>query len=149
MENNNVIQMEQSLAHVDYKSGKYQLMKTHADNVALLAEESCSLPELKDLVKLIGIFHDVGKLGQVNQEDLKNILKHGDEVHKHGLDHSTAGGRLIQELIKGWPISEFISTAIYFHHGVGDCINLETGESLQQHRNKKEIEYEWIKKKFF
>ena len=42
MENkNNVIQMEQSLAHVDYKSGKYQLMKTHADHVELLAEESC------------------------------------------------------------------------------------------------------------
>ena len=57
MENkNSVIQIEQSLAHVDYKSGKYQSMKTHADNVALLAEESCSLPELKVLVKLIESF---------------------------------------------------------------------------------------------
>lgn len=150
MENkNSVIQIEQGLAHVDYKSGKYQAMKVHADNVALLAEESCSLPELKDLVKLIGILHDAGKLGQVNQEDLKNILKQGDEVHKHGLDHSTAGGRISQELIREWPVSEFISTAIYFHHGVGDCIDFETGQSLQQHRNKKEIEYEWIKKKFF
>lgn len=144
-----VIPTERNLAHVDYESGRTQTMREHADHVAFLAENSCSLPEMNDLVKLIGILHDAGKLSQANQKDFENILNQGDEVHKHGLDHSTAGGRLSQELIKEWPVSEFISTAIYFHHGVGDCIDLKNGQSLQRHRNEKEIEYEWIKKKFF
>ena len=50
------------------------------------------------------MLHDVGKLGTENQDDFKNIKKFGDKVHKHGLDHSTAGGRLALELIKAWPV---------------------------------------------
>lgn len=55
---------------------------------------------MKILVSLIGVFHDVGKLGRENQEDFERILQYGDDTHKHGLDHSTAGGRLIRELMK-------------------------------------------------
>lgn len=98
---------------------------------------------------MLGILHDAGKLGTENQDDFKKILKLGDKVHKHGLDHSTAGGRIARELIKEWSVSEFISTLIYFHHGMEDCINLENGQSLQERRLKKEIEYECIKEKFF
>ena len=76
---------------------------------------SCSLEELKPLIVLIGILHDIGKFGRENQEDFKNILVQGNESHKHGLDHSTAGGRLAQELIKEGSVAEFISTVIYFH----------------------------------
>ena len=65
------------------------------------------------------------------------------------MDHSTAGGRLIRELLKEKSVSEFISTVIYFHHGMGDCINLDNGQSLQQQRDEKQIEYDWIKEEFF
>ncbi|WP_443657965.1 hypothetical protein, partial [Dorea sp.] len=57
--------------------------------------------------------------------------------------------RLAQELIKEGSVAEFISTVIYFHHGMGDCINLDNGQGIQQHRNEKEIDYEWIKEEFF
>ncbi|WP_244093726.1 CRISPR-associated endonuclease Cas3'' [Blautia schinkii] len=124
-------------------------MQEHAGNVVLFLSNVCELPELKNLVELAGILHDAGKLGTKNQDDFKNIRKLGDKVHKHGLDHSTAGGRLALELIKEWPVSEFISTLIYFHHGMEDCINLENGQSLQERRLKKEIEYAYIKEKFF
>ena len=143
------IQITENLAHVDYESGRYQSMKKHLENVAFMAESSCSLEELKPLIVLIGILHDIGKFGRENQEDFKNILVQGNESHKHGLDHSTAGGRLAQELIKEGPVAEFISTAIYFHHGMGDCINLDNGQKIQQHRDEKDIDYEWIKKEFF
>ena len=43
-------------------------------------------------------------------------------------------------------VSEFISTVIYFHHGMGDCINLDNGQSLQQQRDEKQIDYDWIKR---
>lgn len=136
-------------AHVDYETERVQSMQEHAGNVAFFSSNVCELPELKNLVELAGILHDAGKLGAANQNDFKNILKMGDKVHKHGLDHSTAGGRIALELIKEWPVSEFISTLIYFHHGMEDCINLESGQSLQERRLKKEIEYAYIKEKFF
>ena len=56
--------------------------------------------ELDKETIVAGILHDAGKLGTKNQDDFKNIRKLGDKVHKHGLDHSTAGGRLALELIK-------------------------------------------------
>ena len=142
-------QITENLAHVDYESGRCQSMKEHLENVAFMAENSCSLEELKPLIAIIGILHDIGKFGRENQEDFKNILVQGNESHKHGLDHSTAGGRLAQELIKEGSVAEFISTVIYFHHGMGDCINLDNGQGIQQHRNEKEIDYEWIKEEFF
>ena len=145
----NKIEIKRDLAHVDYESGRYQTMKEHSENVANYAVETCSLSELKMLVTLIGLFHDAGKLGRENQEDFERILLYGEDTHKHGLDHSTAGGRLIRELLKEKSISEFISTVIYFHHGMGDCINLDNGQSLQQQRDEKQIDYDWIKKEFF
>ena len=148
-EKEETIYRNEPLAHVDHESGRTQTMKEHAGNVASFVENTCPLPDLKSLIILISILHDVGKLGRENQEDFINILNQGDEVHKHGLDHSTAGGRLIQELIKAGPVSEFISTVIYFHHGIGDCINLDNGQGLQDQRNDKEIDYERIKKDCF
>lgn len=140
---------ECKLAHVDYETKRCQSMQEHAGNVARFAKDACELPELRSIVELAGILHDAGKLGTANQDDFKNILELGDKVYKHGLDHSTAGGRIALELMKEEPVSEFISTLIYFHHGMEDCINLENGQNLQERRLKKEIEYRHIKEGFF
>lgn len=67
-------QITENLAHVDYESGRCQSMKEHLENVAFMAENSCSLEELKPLIAIIGILHDIGKFGRENQEDFKNIL---------------------------------------------------------------------------
>lgn len=135
-------------AHVDYKTKRCQSMKEHAENVAQFSEDICEIEELKNIVRLAGILHDAGKLSIVNQNDFKKILKIGDKAHKKRLDHSTAGGRLICELDKNDLMSEFISTLIYFHHGVEDCINLDTGQGLQKKRLDKDIDYEHIKEAF-
>lgn len=140
---------ECKLAHVDYETKRCQSMQEHAGNVARFAKDACELPELRSIVELAGILHDAGKLGTANQDDFKNILELGDKVYKHGLDHSTAGGRIALELMKEEPVSEFISTLIYFHHGMEDCINLENGQNLQERWLKKEIEYRHIKEGFF
>lgn len=136
------------LAHVDYETQRTQDAKTHLQNVADFALKNCPLPELDVLAYLVGILHDAGKLGEENQKDFEKILELGDQVHKNGLDHSTAGGRLIQELINVPIVTEMISTAIYFHHGIVDCINMETGASVQIQRREKEIQYEQIKERF-
>ena len=69
----NKIEIKRDLAHVDYESGRYQTMKEHSENVANYVAETCSLSELKILVSLIGVFHDVGKLGRENQEVLREF----------------------------------------------------------------------------
>ena len=104
---------ECKLAHVDYETKRCQSMQEHAGNVARFAKDACELPELRSIVELAGILHDAGKLGTANQDDFKNILELGDKVHKHGLDHSTAGGRIALELMKEEPVSEFISTPTF------------------------------------
>ena len=139
----------QKLAHVDHKSQRCQFMQEHSGNVACFSSRICELPELKSIVELAGFLHDAGKLGTENQADFRNILARGDEAHQYGLDHSTAGGRIVLELLRGNPASEFISMLIYFHHGLEDCINLENGQMLQERRLKKEIEYSRIKESFF
>lgn len=150
MKDNDIpVAINESLAHVDYKTGRCQLMRVHAENVDLFSQSICQLPVLENIMKMADILHDAGKLGEDNQEDFRNILNQGNDVHKHGLDHSTAGGKIAWEVIKEWPVAEFISTLIYFHHGINDCINLETGQSLQERRSEKQIEYDYIKDEFF
>lgn len=148
-ETNIPVAMNRQLAHVDYKTGRCQSMKEHVENILLFSKNICQLPMLESLIKLAKMLHDAGKLGTENQDDFESILKLGDQAHKHGLDHSTAGGRMALELIKVGPVAEFVSTLIYSHHGMEDCINLETGQSLQERRLKKEIEYDHIKECFF
>ena len=148
-ETNIPVAMNRQLAHVDYKTGRCQSIKEHVENILLFSKNICQLPMLESLIKLAKMLHDAGKLGTENQDDFESIQKLGDQAHKHGLDHSTAGGRMALELIKVGPVAEFVSTLIYFHHGMEDCINLETGQSLQERRLKKEIEYDHIKECFF
>ena len=147
-ENNDSNKEKEYLAHVDYEPQRTQDAKTHFQHVADFAYQNCPIQELKVLAYLTGIMHDAGKLGEENQKDFEKILKSGDQVHKNGLDHSTAGGRLIQKLVNLPVITEMISTVIYFHHGVADCIDLETGVSVQKQRREKEIPYGVIEKRF-
>lgn len=136
-------------AHVDYETKRIQFAEEHFGNVADFSTKICPIPELKNLVYLIGLLHDAGKLGCENQKDFENILKEGDHVHKHNLDHSTAGGRIARELLKEKTVSEFLSTVIYFHHGISDCIDLQSGYSMQERRAENQIEYNLISERFF
>lgn len=137
------------LAHVNYKTQTCQSMRTHIENIVNFFDEICKIDDIKNIRSITARFHDIGKLGKDNQEDFNNILEYGEEVHKHNLDHSTAGGRLLMELLGDNHASEFMSTIIYFHHGLSDCIDLKSGRSMQKHRQKKEIEFELIKERFF
>ena len=138
---------DEYLAHVDYETQRKQTMQEHMENTALFSKEICPLPELQNIVCLIAVLHDLGKLGSENQDDFQKILKYGDHVHKHNLDHSTAGGNIAKKLIKEKTFAELASTVIFSHHGLNDCIEMQTGETLQEHREKKKIEEELILKR--
>lgn len=140
---------EQFWAHVDYESGRVQPAEEHYCNVARFCEKSCSIQELRSISVVAGLLHDVGKLSDEIQTDYQNILQYGDEAHKHGLDHSTAGGQIVTELLGRNELSDALSTVIYSHHGLLDCIDLTDGEGLQERRLHKAIDYAKIKERFY
>ena len=81
----------------------------------------------------------------------------GTEQQRNDLDHSTAGGWIGEDLIEKMiedprvykAVAELLSNVIYFHHGIGDCISLKTGELVTEQRRRKEIAYEEIDQRFF
>lgn len=137
------------VAHVDYATQRQQSAREHLQNVADFAKSICPLPGLEAMIELIAVLHDAGKLAEENQQDFHNILKSGDQAHRHDLDHSTGGGRIAQELIEGEATAELVSNVIYFHHGLSDCIKMENGVSLQEERKQKNLDYKSIKERFF
>lgn len=144
-----ITETEQYLAHVVYKTGRKQFLGEHLGNVAEFAEQICTLSELKNISYLEAVLHDAGKLGLENQDDFEAILQYGEEVHKHNLDHSTAGGRIANDLWKNTALGKLISMMVYSHHGVQDCIDLKTGQTLEEKRRQKNIDYDLIRQRFF
>lgn len=147
-ENDRTLVIDEYLAHVDYTTQRKQTIQEHLENTCLFSQNICPLSELQNIVYLNAVLHDAGKLGGENQDDFHKILKYGDHVHQHNLDHSTAGGIIAKKLIKEKTLAELTSTVIFSHHGLNDCIDLQSGESLQEHREKKVIENPLIMERF-
>ncbi len=106
------------------------------------------------------LLHDVGKLSDEFYMYMKNILEKNEDTKQGQINHPSAGGRILKEIIgnkKGErKLYEFISYAIYSHHGLNDCIALKdngrdkkSGESLYEVRNRRHIDYSQIEDRLF
>lgn len=51
---------ENYIAHKNKENGKIQTIKEHSENTARLCMEM-SIPELKEINRIIGLLHDIGK----------------------------------------------------------------------------------------
>lgn len=136
-------------AHVNHETGDVQYLQEHLKNVRFMAEKNCPVPILKNMVQAAAILHDMGKYGEPFQEYMKNILKNGDKAQHKQIDHSSAGGLLAEDITRNAAVSNLISTTIYSHHGLLDCIDMESGEFLAEKRRKKELDFEIVKKRYF
>lgn len=45
--------------------------------------------------------------------------------------------------------AELLSTVVYSHHGISDCIDFESGCTLQERRAEKECQEDIVKERFF
>ena len=93
-------------------------------------QEKCPLEELTFVAWLIGFLHDRGKCSDNFQEYILNAIEGTGKVHKGDVNHSSAGGRIIEIMRPGTLVSKMIQTAIYSHHGLRDCLSPKTGSLL-------------------
>ncbi len=136
------------LAHVEPKTGRTQSIQEHLKNVCNLAEKNCPLDILNHLVCVAALLHDAGKLSEDFQEYMQEIQSSDENVKRRSIDHASAGGRLLEDMAGGHFVSRMVGTAIYSHHGLQDCIDLETGRDLTEKRREKEIDFATVKKRY-
>lgn len=136
------------LAHVEPETGRVQSIEEHLKNVCCLAEKNCPLNILNNLVCVAALLHDAGKFGEAFQEYMQEVQRYGKDVKRRSIDHASAGGRLLEAMAGEHFVSRMVGTAIYSHHGLQDCIDLETGKELTERRREKEIDFTTVKKRY-
>lgn len=114
-----------------------------------LAVRNCPLPILENIVRITALLHDAGKVSAEFQDYMESVRKYGEEAPKRMVDHTSAGGRMIRKLTKNKLLAELAATAIYSHHGLQDCINMDSGKSLIEQRVEKQIDMETIEERYF
>lgn len=137
------------LAHVVPESGATQSEKEHLSGTKELAERNCPLEILKNIVISGALLHDAGKLSEEFYAYMKDVLKNGEKARKQMIDHTSAGGRVLENITGRGPLSEFIGMAVYSHHGLQDGIEMETGTALFEKRWEKEIDFETVRQRYF
>lgn len=108
----------------------WQKLKVHLENTAQRSEEFAEKFNQKELGRIAGLFHDLGKYSEKFQDRLKGGPK---------VDHATAGAKEVVKLYNG--IGEYIlAHCIAGHHGG----LIDTGSGVDKvdlkSRLKKEIE---------
>ena len=140
---------EKYIGHVNSETKEIQSLKAHLENVRYLAEKNCPLELFRHIVQVTALLHDAGKTKQDFRDYMKDVLENGEHAIRRQIDHSSAGGLLVEDMTKFRSISSLIGTAIYAHHGLQDCIDMESGAGLAEKRRAKETEYEEIKSRYF
>lgn len=132
------------IAHTIPETGDIQFMEQHLLNVEKLSGANCPLQLMKNLAVITAILHDSGKFCREFQEYMQAVMESNGETVRRRIDHSTAGGRIALNLLPGTLSAKMISIAVYCHHGLQDCIDLESAVSLEEERQKKDIDLQTI-----
>jgi CRISPR-associated endonuclease/helicase Cas3 len=121
-----VLTVEEYIAHFREKDGAEQSVRDHLRNTAELAAEFGKVMGLASCCYLAGLLHDLGKYSDDFQRYIRKAQQ-GDESAKRGsVDHSTPGGKLINELCHNSQnpaqalLAEIVGDSIISHHsGLG------------------------------
>lgn len=112
------------IAHVRESDKKVQCLRNHLLQTKQLAEYFGAKLKLKHVAGLAGLLHDLGKFSDEFQEYIKEAAFSPKSVkNKRGsVDHSTAGGKLLFELLhdQNSPyqklLAEIVGNSIISHH---------------------------------
>ncbi len=141
------------IAHIRSNDQTIQSVREHLLDTKKLAEDWGHPFELNYVCGLAAMLHDMGKYSDAFQSYIKRAAA-GEKVKRGEVDHATAGGRLLFEMLKGKApqqlLGEVVSNAIISHHGnLHDYIHGEDSPFLQRVELKVLDEYEVCKNRFF
>ena len=124
-------------AHIiDEKSKREQSVQEHLHSVASIASHRAASLGLEATGRLLGLLHDMGKYTEEFDSYLENAVYHPEKVRRGEVNHSSAGARYLYELYGESPkqrerfTAQILAIVISSHHGLYDCINIDTGECL-------------------
>lgn len=132
-----------------------QPVSVHNIQTGSMAEIYCTVEYMAPLAYLAGILHDIGKYSEDFQIYIKQDKKKFNFLHRGDVNHATAGGNLIEDLLPKSNLSELIQLAIYSHHGLYDAIDLKRGVPLiekrqsEEYRKLEKIDIDHIKQRFY
>lgn len=114
----------QSIAHIRQRDGKIQTVEEHSIGVQRIAEWIGEKIGVKHIAGLAGMVHDVGKYSIKFREYILLAVQNPDNPPRRGsVDHSTAGGQLLDRFVKGRPLdrnlyllAEIVGNAVISHH---------------------------------
>jgi len=113
-----------SIAHIRQSDGKIQTVEEHSLNVKQIAESIGEKIGVKHIAGLAGLLHDIGKFSVKFKEYILLASQNPDNPPRRGsVDHSTAGGQLLDRFVKSGPrdknlymLAEIVCNAIISHH---------------------------------
>ncbi|MBR2077972.1 MAG: CRISPR-associated endonuclease Cas3'', partial [Exiguobacterium sp.] len=142
------------IAHVRSSDRAIQTVKEHLLDAQELAEKWGSSLRISKVCGLAALLHDLGKYSDAFQDYIRRATA-GEKVTRGEVDHATAGGRLLFDMLKGTSVTkqllaEIVSNAIISHHGnLHDYVSGEESPFLKRVEMKTLEEYELCKYRFF
>lgn len=126
-----------------------QSWRTHVEQMVALARQNCPLPILQNILIVTIILHDAGKLSDDYQVWLNQIREKGIPLRNRSVDHMSAGGRIIERKVGDVLLTQMVATAVYSHHGLRDCIDMDMGETLSERYRRNTIDFATVENRFF
>lgn len=142
------------IAHVRSSDHAIQTVKEHLLDAQELAEKWGNSLRISKVCGLAALLHDLGKYSDAFQDYIRRATA-GEKVTRGEVDHATAGGRLLFDMLKGTSVTkqllaEIVSNAIISHHGnLHDYVSGEESPFLKRVEMKALEEYELCKYRFF
>ncbi|MDR2889464.1 MAG: CRISPR-associated helicase Cas3' [Lachnospiraceae bacterium] len=117
------------IAHIRSET-EQQTVLEHLEATATIAEEHGRPLNLSAIMFLTGLFHDFGKETKAFDDYIHKAFTDPRTVHRGEVNHSSAGGKYIYERFEkgddnSLVTAQLIATAIFSHHGLIDCVDIE------------------------
>ena len=133
--------MMEIAAHIRETDGREQSVAEHAKGVATLAERYGAVVSLGNFGKLLGLFHDAGKLNA----DFNRYIHGVGNFRRGEIDHCYAGAKYLctfsdENFPRRKNPSRLAARVILSHHGLHDWLT-EEGEDYFTRRTGKTERY--------
>ncbi|WP_214798737.1 MULTISPECIES: CRISPR-associated helicase Cas3' [unclassified Exiguobacterium] len=142
------------IAHVRSSDHAIQTVKEHLLDAQALSEKWGIALNISKICGLAALLHDLGKYSDAFQDYIRRATS-GEKATRGEVDHATAGGRLLFDMLKGTSetkqlLAEIVSNAIISHHGnLHDYVSGEESPFLKRVEMRALEEYELCKYRFF